>query len=362
MKSSVKDLFAELQEIDPSLVVKPNMLNKLSRRQVVSKPYNREALFTAMSNGRVCLFSDYPISLRGNKFSDPVKAIASVLNRMSRVRKFEVRCGPSGTAKYLTGKELMRRWNGDRARVSVTDLHIRDTRLENLLNPDNLSWFNVLPKCSEDVERQEMMSLVICSKGSFTDSHSDAPDSSNHCFQGKKVWLMWDTFEGEKYRMQDCSRHDVTDFCSFDMDRFLKLRSAKWLVVSDGDTLFVPGDYTHKVITLERYIGFGGFYVSLPNSLRSLSRWMSSGALWSSDLSNCQDDQLVVDISKYVNKRVGGLANKSGGSQQRLGYDFLPMALDSWRKTTPNSQQRSLKSSDHFSSYLKQLSLIEKTK
>jgi len=104
------------------------------------------------------------------------------------------------------------------------------------------------------------MTLVISSQGNVTDSHSDDPDGSNHCFVGRKLWLAWDTFEGRAAGLQDCSRDLVRERARFDLATFAALPSACWWTVGAGETLFLPGRLTHRVITLEPYIGIGSFY------------------------------------------------------------------------------------------------------
>lgn len=358
MKRTVGDLFIDLEEVDPSLKAKPQMLGKLARRQTKSQPYSQQALFSAMAAGEVALFDDYPSPISGSVKSSPVKKLETVLKRMGRHNRFNVRCGPSGSAKYLNGHELIQRWNSSRAVVNVTDLHIRGTAIERLADPTNLSWFNVLPDCGEDAAAQEMMSLVVSSRGCVSDSHSDAPDSSNYCFTGEKVWLYWDTFEGQKLGLEDCSVDTVFTDCSFDMDRFLQLRSARWLTVSEGQALFLPGEYTHKVITNKRYMGVGSFYVSLPNSLRSLSRWNLHGPLWSQGQADIADDCALLDITRQLNQTVRKLRSRSAKFKKHHGYDHLPLALERWHRSTGKRQQQKVLTSAPFSDYIQLLNDI----
>jgi hypothetical protein len=53
--------------------------------------------------------------------------------------------------------------------------------------------FGGLDRDSLTDERRRFCTLV---RPTFTDSHSDDPDGSNHCFVGRKLWLVWDTFLG----------------------------------------------------------------------------------------------------------------------------------------------------------------------
>ena len=355
MNRTVGNLFSDLEELDPSLKTRPQMHGKLARRQTMPQPYSQRALFSAMASGEVALFDNFPSPITNSSTSSPVRQMETVLKRMGRHKRFNVRCGPSGSSKYLNGHELVQRWNSSRAMVNVTDLHIRNTAIERLADPTNLSWFNVLPDCAEDAAAQEMMSLVVSSRGCVSDSHSDAPDSSNYCFTGEKVWLYWDTFEGQKLGLEDCSVDTVFTECSFDMSRFLKLRSARWLRISEGQALFLPGEYTHKVVTTKQYLGVGSFYVSLPNSLRSLSRWTLHGPLWSQGQATNTEDQALVDITQQVKKTIKKLRKRSTKCKQRLGYDYLPHALENWHRSTGKRQQQKILASAPFSDYMQLL-------
>jgi hypothetical protein len=109
----------------------------------------------------------------------------------------------------LTLSDIASTWQAGRTRFGVTDLHIRGTVMEQVIAPEVLSRFNLLPHSSPGARRQEMFSFVISSRGHLTDSHSDAPDSSNFCFAGRKLWLAWDTYEGARYGLQDVERVPV---------------------------------------------------------------------------------------------------------------------------------------------------------
>lgn len=359
MNRRVGDLFSDLEEIDPSLKIKPQMLGRLARRQIRPQAYSQATLFSSMALGKPVLFDQYPSPLKKSGPVQPVRQVEAALTRLGHRNRFEVRCGPSETSKYLTGRELVERWNSSRARVNVTDLHIRGTSIEQLVDPRNLSWFNLLPDCGEEAATQEMMSLVVSSRGCLSDSHSDAPDSSNYCFAGEKVWLFWDTFEGKKLGLEDCSIDTVLSHCSFDMARFLSLRSARWLTVSDGQALFLPGEYTHKVITTRRYMGVGSFYLSLPNSLRSLSRWNLHGPLWLENRSNAEDDPALAEIAQQLNHTIKKMRSRSNRFQEKLGYNYLQHAFDSWRKSTRKRQQKVVLSSSNFSSYMELLRKVQ---
>ena len=214
--------------------------------------------------------------------------------------------------------------------------------MENVAAPDLLSSFNLLPHSSVLAREQEMFSFVISSRGQVTDSHSDAPDSSNFCLAGRKLWLAWDTYEGMRRGLHDVERTLVQGKAAFDMDKWLSLRSACWLLVNPGQTLFLPAHLTHKVITLQPYIGLGGFFVALPNSLRLLSHWIVRGPLWSKRDSKGHRDELLGEIAQTVRETVLRLRDASLKERQQWGYDYLERSAQHFMKTCSTAQFRAL--------------------
>ena len=196
------------------------------------------------------------------------------------------------------------------------------------------------------------MTMVVSTKGNVTDSHSDDPDGTNHCFTGSKVWLMWDTFDGLRHGLEDCQRVDVYDQSAFDMDTFLRLRSSRWLVINEGQTLFLPGDYTHKVVTTKKYLGVGSFYVSLPNALRTLSRWLINEPLWSIDGRSTENANLVAEIAQVLTDVITEVASANQKTRKAYGLDFLPAAVRRWRETESASHKNRLKADKSFARFL----------
>src|SRR6266849_1913263 len=113
-----------------------------------------------------------------------------------------------------------------------------------------ISNFNTLRNGPERLRDLEVATVLMGTAGSMTDAHSDDPDGCNHCIFGKKLWLVWDRREGQASGLQDCEYDDVYTQAPFDLGSFASMRSAQWFVVSKGNTLFLPGHLTHRVITL----------------------------------------------------------------------------------------------------------------
>ena len=329
-------IFDEAAEVDPTLVVTPGLLKKLAEKYVHPTRYSRKQWLSDMVNGEMSLFDTYPTPSSETKNSKGGTAKAKQADFLKRLAKwnpdrtFHVQTGRSATIKYLSFAEIYRRWSGNRAVVSATDIHLRKTTVSRLLDMEALTHLNLLPYADEEARSLEMLAMVISTRHNLTDSHSDDMDGSNYCFCGKKLWLAWDTHEGHVKGLEDCDRDHVSGNAAFDMKTFLSLKSAKWFLVSDGQMLFLPGNYAHKVFTIERYIGVGGFYITLPNTLRTVSRWETMGANWETgvgDISESLETEQVVDVVEHT------LQMESRLRRKELGEDLVKPALEIWRQS-----------------------------
>jgi hypothetical protein len=247
-------------------------------------------------------------------------------------------------------RELIERWEQERAVLSVTDLHFRKTRFEKLIDTSELSNFNILcndPEFGDEfIDKLEMMTLVISAKGNVTDSHTDDCDGTNHCFTGRKLWLAWDMSEGRKRGLQDCTRDIVEDQAAFDMRRFLSLPSAKWFVIKGGETLFLPGNFAHKVITLEPYIGAGSFNVTLPGALGTLSRWHLHGS------TDVHRNKLLGKITSATIRRVHALRSTSRKTRDEWGLPHLRRVVAQWQRRENDEAKGLLLSDAKFASFI----------
>lgn len=314
----------EAARFDTTLEFSNSEVGTLSKKYLPAKKFSRELLYDSMFNGRTVIFNDYPID--PGKMYTGNNGILSVLgNYLDRNEKIKIRAGAKRNLIKVTVEEALERWQRGRSRFGVTDLHFRDTRLFKKIDAGAISFFNMLPFFPYEVSFLEMLTLVISTKGIFSDSHSDDGDGSNHCFTGKKLWFAWDRREGSKAGLQDCTFDPVYDQAAFSIKKFLSLKSAHWFVISKGRTLFMPGNFTHKVITLEDYIGFGSFYVSFPNYFNSLRRWIFQDA---SDVTSEFIDVLNSQCIKYVKK----IKNESPERQQELGFDYFLKGSSKFQK------------------------------
>ena len=327
-------IWKQARRIDPTLRLAQRHHEELGRRRIHPIAYSREVLFSSMAAGKPVVFNNVPVpvqdelelGLRGAIF----ESLRSGFPKRQTVR---VRRGRDGERhEYLRVDELLRRWSSDRGLVNITDLHIRGSKLFKHVDCSELSDFNLLVGARDPVGAEEMLTMVISSAGVYTDSHSDAPDGSNHCFIGKKLWLVWDTFEGIARNLEDVERADVEGQASFSISDFLSVPHSRWFTVEDGQTLFLPGHLTHKVVTLEDYIGIGSFFVMMPSYWRTLARWSEHTALWALNARPSQRMTVVDKITHRIIRKVKWLAGRPKQEQIRLGLPYLVAAVNEWQR------------------------------
>ncbi len=333
--------------IDPTLKYSAKSKNLLRNKYTKPQNYTHKKLFHNMYVGKTIVFSDYPLKLISkNKENTTDTLIRKLKDGLPKKEKINIRAGKSRTLHKITIKDTIERWLRPRSIFGVTDLHFRDTKFYDAIDAKALSYYNLLPQCSDDVSFLEMLTLVISSKGIFSDSHSDDGDGSNHCFVGKKLWLAWDRTEGRMKGFQDCTYDAVYDQAAFDMNKFATLKSAHWFIVSANQTLFMPGNFSHKVITLEPYIGFGSFYVSIPNYFNSYKRWVLNET---SDV----DDNFLDYMNVECIKKFKRISKSSNPYKEKLGLNYLPKAARKWKEGLTETQISLLKEKDSFKDLLR---------
>jgi hypothetical protein len=336
---------------DRRLDVSRKQVAAFQAKRVVTRPYTRDALFQAISTGRPVVFSDLHVPVKNLSGSRLETLPALIVDGFARSAIARVQMGPSRKRSCLPVNEVIRKWERGRAILGVTDLHIRGTLLENELGLSALSDFNLMLGGSDAVAEQEMMTLVISTRGNVTDSHSDDPDGSNHCFVGSKLWLAWETFEGRSAGLEDNSRDDCVGDAAFDIETFLSLPSASWWTVSEGETLFLPGSLTHRVITLEHYLGVGSFFVALPSCVQTLIRWNTHGPLWSLGRSR-HNGGLVDEIADTATQKVRELAAGPPSLAEHWGLRYFRRAAQQWLSAEEGSARNNLLRNRSFAELL----------
>ncbi len=321
-------------EADPTLQISGKDLRKLGQKYVHPQRYSRRIMFTNMAKREVGIYSGVPVSACGTHAEYAVPSLIALLSHRHSSRLMcRTQHGPSQTVSYLPVGSVIQRWLCGRAILGVTDFHIRGTALEGCIDTKELAFFNTLLRGSRDLATQEMLTMVIASPGNVTDSHSDDSDGSNHCFVGRKLWLVWDTFEGMGAGLEDVERQDVYSRAAFSMSTFLDLRSGRWFLVNAGETLYLPGNLTHKVVTLEHYLGVGNFYIGLPSCLDNLTRWLVHGPLWSASKLPHESRRLIDEVA-YISLRLAKLSREGSQSMKdKWGFLYLKLAQETWMRT-----------------------------
>jgi hypothetical protein len=340
MSTDLTALWDEAAAIDRTLQAREQDLPRLKRRRITPIPYSRPLMFSLMARGQVCLFDKLSVPVRGD--GDDVRGVLAegIRSGFPRSRTARIQKGRSRQRCRMGIPEVMRRWQGGRSILSVTDLHFRETKFDDVIDTTSLSDFNVLCndlEFGDDFKSMlEMMTLVISSKGNLTDIHADDCDGTNHCFLGRKLWLAWDRIEGKAAGFQDVDRDPVCEQAAFDLETFLSLPSARWFTVEPGQTLFLPGSLAHKVLTLEHYLGVGSFHVALPSYLRSLERWVVY------DTHDVVPKDLLGKINRAVIRRIEEVSRASRTVKDQWGLSQMKEAVGNWRADKAGSVRRML--------------------
>ncbi|WP_424947383.1 hypothetical protein [Candidatus Spongiihabitans sp.] len=341
----ISQLFRTAQNIDPTLSIKPRSLPRLSSLAIEAGKYNRNRLFKNMATGKISIFEDFPSPLRTARqrnLTNPTALILDTLYHSDIQDRIRTKSGEKAAWKYFTVSELAEKWQRKKANINVTDLHFRDTPIENVIDSKRLNQFNLYPGSTEHTSWLEMMTLVVSSRAGFSDSHSDDSDGSNHCFTGQKLWLAWDTHEGIANGLEDLDRQKIEGGCAFDVETYLSLQSACWFTIETGQTLFMPGHLTHKVLTLEPYLGVGGFYLAFPNLLRTLTRWLAHPPNWEKLERKGYRDLVYPDLITTAVKKRKTLRHATENSKLIWGLDYLKYAMNAWNRQTANAEKERL--------------------
>jgi hypothetical protein len=352
MQDNVISLWDKASCIDPTLSVRKTDIPTLLEKRIRAAQYSRALLFSRMAQGHVSLFNNFSVPIKGSSTRTRLSCLLRGIDAsFSASSLAEIQAGPSSRRYKVSVPELVKRWKRGRAIISVTDLHFRGTRFDEFVNTSRLSDFNILcsdPKFgAELMDQLEMMTLVISSEGNLTDNHTDDCDGSNHCFIGKKLWLAWDRMEGRARGFEDVDRDGVIHTAAFDMAEFISMPSSRWFTVNENETLFLPGSLTHKVITLEHYIGLGSFHVALPSYIRSLRRWILYDTL------DIGPKKLIEKINQAVMRRILRLQDTKTRTKEHWGVVEMKKSIKAWNKWETHEMRESLLRHPLFAGFYK---------
>ena len=341
-------IFEEAIRFDDSLVVEATGLTKLSQKRLTSMAFSFEHLFENLAESLPCLYFDYGPGITKSE-------LLPILRETLDTFRYKISRELGKEPVELTIGELMREWDKDEQLLRITNLHLRTIDLVDSAKLDLICPFNLLTHGNRDLKKLEMMTLMVSTTGGITESHSDDTDVNNHCIAGRKLWLCWDTSEGMKAGLEDCEKVDVYGKPKFDMETFLTLESSTWALVSEGETLFLPGKYTHKVFTLEKYIGIGGFFVSFPTMLHTFERWLSRKNEFHyqeplyrrihGDLVAESIEASLLDASKKI---YGQLLLEGKGAQRMWGTQHAGRSIEEWAFVSSDIERGDLEQNHRF--------------
>lgn len=338
---SISDWYATAR-IDGTLAVSKGLFKTLAGRELRAQRYARRKLFSAMAREEPILFLDFPLRSTLQPFFVTADEPGEILKTLFSARSTTLaKAGPAQRNKYMRIHDVIDIWRRNRARLSANDIYFRNRKLDRAFDCAAISDFNVIPNLPARIRELEVATLLMGTTGCMTDSHSDDPDGCNYCISGKKLWLIWDGAEGRQVGLQDCEYDDVTERAKFDLEGFLSLPSARWFLVSKGKTLFLPGRFTHKVITLERYLGISSFYVGFPNALSSLTRWKLRGATMV-----IEDDWR--QIAKGVIAQLRETANNDRHEKHKWGFHHVAESLIYWERRYSRTEKRRIQAEPLF--------------
>jgi hypothetical protein len=322
-KQDIDKIWKGAALFDPSLKIRSQSLDKLHQKQVKPAAFTRARLFEHMARCEPALFSNFEIrpAFDGGRLTRE-RLLRELREGFPKSARARVRTSES--VNYATIPTVVNRWEQAKSRFGVTDLHYIGTRFDRRIDTTGLNDFNLLPRGTDGYQSQD--SLVISSAGGFTDSHSDDHSGSNHSFIGTKLWLLWDNLEGLAHGLEDVQRCVVYDRAAFEMSAFLSMRSSRWIFIGPGQTMFIPANLTHKVITLERYLGLGSFHAGLPGFPELLSFWAQVPPSWASPF-RAGARGSVEFITQRAIRKMQVLKTASTAEQHRWGLPQMKVVL-----------------------------------
>src|SRR5258708_6815590 len=323
----MKAVWRAAAQFDDSLVIPQGLLGALAKKRVIPTSFSRTRLFLRMARCESSLFWDFPVKPRRCHSRFPLSTLLSELlsglpsSTRARVRK-------ENYNEFLPIPSVLDRWARAKSVFGVTDLHYIGTRFDARISTAALNDFNLLPRGTDGFQSQD--SLVITSSGALTDSHSDDHSGGNPTFLGTKLWLLWDTLDGLKHGLEDVERCQIHHRAAFELRTFLALPSSCWILIGPGQTMFIPAHLTHKVITLEPYLGLGSFHAGLPGFVDLLKRWNQLPPLWASR--SRRPNRCSVDfLTRRAIRRIRSLTTASRRERLHWGVPHLQ-----WRLRQPD--------------------------
>ncbi|MBO6938218.1 MAG: hypothetical protein JJ863_24835 [Deltaproteobacteria bacterium] len=223
------------------------------------------------------LYSDSPTPPR--RSADPLRCARALLSSDEPVAVLQD-LGERVRRSDWAPERVLAAWEANDPVFGITDHSVGGAVLNQHFRMETVLAGNFLSH-TDSLHRFEVCGPVMATRGHLTDAHMDDPDIWNSCVSGAKVWFMTDSREWS--REYQVSVRQIVEVEPLDAETFLSLPGSRWAVVTDGAALYCPNTYVHRVVTLERYVGFGTFCATRESAARLLRFWREHGSLFEAD-------------------------------------------------------------------------------
>ena len=155
----MKTLWRIAASFDSTLAAPREQLTRLARKRVHPSPFSRRLMFERMASGEISVFTGVkmPVTFSALRFRNRPGECAAKRLRQASPRLDDDVARPTRTMHL---DELLDRWSQRQGLVSITDLHIRGTRLDRTIDTRAISDFNILSTRFVMPAWQEMLTMV----------------------------------------------------------------------------------------------------------------------------------------------------------------------------------------------------------
>jgi uncharacterized heparinase superfamily protein len=84
------------------------------------------------------------------------------------------------------------------------------------------------------------------------------------------------------------------------------------------------------VITLDRYVGVGSFYLAAPNAVRTVARWLQHGPVWLSGRVRGNTRELIDEMADTARTTMARWRLRPVREQRHLGLDRARSSARQW--------------------------------
>jgi hypothetical protein len=115
--------------------------------------------------------------------------------------------------------------------------------------------------------------------------------------------------------------------------------------------MFIPAHLTHKVITLQKYLGLGSFHAGLPGFIDLLLRWKQLPPLWASPSTG--DDRCSVEfLTRRAIRKIHSLKKESRSERFRWGMPYLKARLQRPDVNDETNREHIVRDNDNLRAFI----------